>query len=197
MLPEIHVIHINDADNKHSIRRKKQFTKEFINQGTEYKIVDAVVDKDIPRLGCTKSHKKIVRYARNHNLPFIVIAEDDIVFSDKNSYQFYIDNMPKEFDIYFGMIYHGKTTETGFLRSTFHGTTMYCVHNRFYDEFIALDENNHLDIILGQLVFKKLFYVCLPMVCYQSDTFSFVKNGVYDVNVLAKGLKFYDGKSGK
>lgn len=119
----------------------------------------------------SKAMKLIVRYAKEMNYPQVTIAEDDCVFTQHWAWKYYVENVPKEFDIYSGGIYSGEVRkdENGLHRiwNGFSGMTLFTVHSDFYDFFLRADETKHIDRWLGESAFHNRYYVCHPFVTKQ------------------------------
>ncbi|MEO7045094.1 MAG: hypothetical protein ABI091_07270 [Ferruginibacter sp.] len=140
----------------------------------------------------TLSHKKIIQDAKDKGLEYVIIMEDDCVFTAPNAFDFYMSKMPKEFDLYLGMIYGGEIKDSRILNG-FSGLTLYTVHNRFYDECLASDPNDHLDRFLGNSAFKNKYYVCDPFVCHQTGGYSDNRRENMNYQVYHDTMKFYEG----
>ncbi len=124
------------------------------------------------RTGVTRSHKRIVQDAKNKNLDYVLIAEDDIRFFGVGAWKFYLKNTPKKFDIYFGMVYVGDFDNKNRIHSVCSGFTLYCVHKRFYDVFLSVPDDCHIDQTITSFHKTHLMIVCNPFVCEQNGTFS-------------------------
>jgi hypothetical protein len=118
-----------------------------------------------------KAMKLIVRHAKEMKYQHVTIAEDDCSFTQHWGWKYYLDNMPRDFDIYSGGIYSGevRVDETGKHRiyNGFSGMTLFTVHNDFYDFFLRADESKHIDRWLGESAFHNRYYVCHPFVTKQ------------------------------
>ena len=78
MLKNVFYINLN-----HRTDRKIQVENELNEMGWEYERFNAIKMKD-GRVGCSMSHLKLLQMARDKNLEYIVIVEDDIQFTKKN-----------------------------------------------------------------------------------------------------------------
>lgn len=129
-------------------------------------------DENVFRCGnISRAFKQIVRYAKENNLPMVCIGEDDLIFTAPGAWKYYLDNMPDEFDIFFGGIYAGQL-EGNRIVNGYSGHTLITVHKNFYDFFLSANENDHLDRFFGNYCFEKKFIVCLPFVCKQNGGYS-------------------------
>lgn len=133
------------------------------------------------------AHKQIVEYAKLADWDEVAIAEDDIRFTHTNSWNYFLSNKPEDFDIYLGMIYLGEIDENNIVEN-FTGLTLYIVSKRFYDTFLSVPEDEHLDRALGGL---GKFVVCYPFVAKQYNGFSSNTGKVENYDKLLENRKFY------
>lgn len=151
------------------IKQSKQF-------GFPVKFWEGIVDPRGTSYGIVLAFRKIVEYARDANLPRVCIAEDDIIFSSPRSWQYFIDNIPDAYDLFYGGIYSGQV-ENGRIVNGFSGNTLMIVPENFYDEFIlrcdeAILKGDHLDRYLGNFAHQKNYRICEPYICYQLTGYS-------------------------
>ena len=117
----------------------------------------------------------------------ILIAEDDIKFTDIGAFDFYLKNIPNDFDLYLGGIIWGHLENDNSVKD-FSGTMLYMIHERFYDTFLSVDEHYHIDRSLKN---KGRFVVCNPMIAVQHNGFSDNLERLMNYDVYLKGRKFY------
>lgn len=144
---------------------------------------------DSDKLRCqniSKAFKQIVRYAKEKKLKSITIAEDDAILTSKNAWQYYLENIPDEYDIYSGGIYSGQLNGNRIVNG-YSGNTLITVHNKFYDFFLTADEKQDLDNWLGNWAFEKTYIVCLPFVVKQIGGWSDHKK---KINPLAELFEY-------
>jgi hypothetical protein len=177
----LNIIHLNedlfpDPEKKKAlIGRRKSFENEIEQQGIKsYKVWDAIYNEKLPFVGCCRSHKQIVRDAKERGLNQVVIAEDDIRFTSPGAYKYFLDNIPESFDLYLGMSYSLIDYPNGVVNDYFDGLSIYAIHSRFFDEFLAINEFDHLDRQLSRMVDKKEFRIVDKYVCQQADGYSFI-----------------------
>lgn len=134
---------------------------------------DGVIDKPNFK-GISRAHKKIVQHAKNMKLPQVLIMEDDCKFTSPNSLEYFLKNIPEDFDIYTGLLYHGQMDENNRITNGGSGImTCYICAARFYDVFLSADESNHIDRWLGDMAFKYKYIVCNPFVVEQVGGYSY------------------------
>lgn len=176
------------------VDRYNDLVEQMHQQGIKYKLWDGEVVRKSRKTGITRSHKKIVQHAKDNNLPYVFIAEDDIVFTAKGAWQFYLSKMPPSFDIFFSMIYVGQTDkENNRIKSVCSGMTMYCVHQRFYDTFLSIPDDCHVDRTITGMFKDYEFIVCNPMVCYQSGSYSDNSLRKIDYSPLLRNANMFKG----
>lgn len=143
------------------------------------------------RVGILRSFKKIVRWAKENNLERVTIGEDDLLFSAPGAWQYYLDNIPEDYDTFLGSVYSGQI-ENGRILNGYSGHTLLTVHSRFFDLFLALKEHDHCDRQLGNFCFERKFIVCQPFVVFQiPESFSDNHNRMASHEEYLKEMKFF------
>lgn len=155
----------------HDPARKDRFDllqKEIETQGLTVQYWPAIKDP-LRRVfvGISQAHKQIIRYAKEQKLPRICVAEDDLFFFAPGAWEYYLNNIPDDYDLYLGNVFHGL--EPDGTATDFCGMTLYFCHERFYDTFLGLTEMNHIDRALAG---KGRYVVCDPMVSSQQAGYS-------------------------
>ncbi len=179
----LHIIHL-----KHRKDRWQLLQKELQNQNiSEYKIWDGILDRDHPYQGIAKAHKQIVDFARKNKLPSILIAEDDLKFTAPSAFRYFLKNQPLDYDLYLGGIYYGILKEDN-TTEDFAGLTLYLIHKRFYNIFLSLPEDQHIDRLLRS---KGKFVVCNPFIATQHNGFSDNKKEYCNYDTYIKHRKLY------
>lgn len=163
--------------------------QELDRQGvTNYKLWDAIYLPSVVS-SINEAHKQIVRFAKLAEFDEVIIAEDDFVGTHRNSWRYFLDNKPTSYDLYLSMVYTGDMGENNRVKS-FTGMTLYSVHSRFYDKFLSVDPNEHIDRALAGL---GDYHVCDPFTFIQRNGWSSNtgKKEVYDT--LLEGRKLFNG----
>lgn len=135
------------------------------------------------------AHKQIVEYANVAGWEEVCIAEDDIEFTHPNSWNYFLNQKPKDFDIYLSMVYLGQPDENGIVKD-FTGLTLYIVSRRFYETFLSVDENEHIDRALMGL---GKYVVCHPFIAKQHNGWSSNTGKMENYDELLKNRQFYFG----
>lgn len=163
----VNVIH----DPKRNDRRIL-LESEIREQGFEVRYWPALFEPVMPFAGINKAHKQIVRWAMAEKLPMVCIAEDDVKFTDKGAWKYFIEHIPTDFDIWLAGISCGIIKADRTVRD-FCGLHLYIVHERFYNQFLGVSVELHLD---RGLAGKGKYMVCDPFCAIQHDGHSDNKN---------------------
>lgn len=139
-----------------------------------------IVAGGLPCVSINAGHKQIVRYAKHRELQQVTILEEDVMFTHPDSWAYYLDNMPKSFDVYLGGTY-GLVPGIHRPVITTHITGLHCytIHSRFYDRFLSVSDNAHIDVALDGL---GEYIVCYPMIALQHPGWSSNNKGKVNYN---------------
>lgn len=130
------------------------------------------------------SHKAIIQYAKDNRLPEVCVLEDDVFFPAADGWQYFLRNKPSDFDIYLGGTYALEYPVTNPI-SRIDGFHCYIMAERFYDTFLSVPDDVHIDTVLDG---KGLFHLCYPMAAIQRPAWSYNLNQFTDRNrVLREG----------
>jgi len=157
-----HIIHDSTRADRWDILKK-----EIDQEELDYQLWEAEKVPKKPHVGIMRSHKKIVRWAREKGLPEVLIMEDDIKFCDKGAFKYYLDKKPAVFDLYLGGVYSGEVRD-GIVKD-FSAMHLYIIHEMFYNRFLEAPENNHIDRGMAN---QGLFVVCEPFAAIQHEGYS-------------------------
>lgn len=122
---------------------RKKHVEEQLNQlGWNYTRFNAIKNKS-GRVGCSMSHLKLLLDAKKNNLPYIVIVEDDIQFTNIELFKKQINNFlnsKMNYDVYLlagNLRAPVKQVKSDLLKiyKSF-TTTGYIVKNHYYDKLI-------------------------------------------------------------
>ncbi len=159
----LNIIHDDNQFKRLEVLKQELETQEI----TDYKIWDAVHSDTVIK-SINLAHKQIVQDAKEIELPMVMLAEDDVQFTDKGAFNYFMSQMPKDFDLYLAGIFLGKLEEDNSVKE-FTGMTLYMVHQNFYNTFLATDENEHIDAALRN---KGKYIVCNPFTVRQHNGWS-------------------------
>lgn len=184
---------VNTINLSHRTDRYENIQKQFSEQGVkDFKIWPGIVDEQIIQRGISRAHKRIVMDASTKGLPEVCIMEDDCDFLDKNAFDYFIKNKPKEYSLYLGGLSNGQIKEDGTL-TNFRGMTLYMVAKPFYNIFLSVDERQHIDFALSRT--GTTFHVCQPIVCTQLTGFSDNKKKYFSYAHLLNQYKTWKSES--
>jgi hypothetical protein len=124
------------------------------------------------------SHKKIIQWAKDNNKEMAIVMEQDCFFPAKDGWEYFINNMPKVFDVYASSTYVDDLENKNHLC----GFHCYIVHTKFYDTFLSVNDKGHIDTEIDNL--KGDYKVCRPFAALQKPGWSF--NNKAEVNYNAK-----------
>lgn len=175
-------------DNRHTPEDYPRLIGEFIKQGiVKYRFWDGVILKDSVVASINASHKKIVKWAKENKKKVVVIAEQDLYFTSPNAWQYFLDNMPKGFDLYLWGSYVIPISN-----NVICGFQLYVVSEKFYDEFLNVPDNEHIDTAMNDI--KGDYHFCYPFPALQRPGFSANNpGGVVNYNAILKPEDIYNG----
>lgn len=163
-------------DSRHS-EDYGRLINEFIEQGiTKYRFWDAIVLNDSVVKSINASHKMIVRWAKENNKKEVVIAEQDLAFTSPNSWRYFLSQKPKDFDLYLWGTYLVPLSNNKVC-----GFQLYIISEKFYDKFLGIPDDVHIDTYMDEL--KGNYKFCYPFPALQRPGFS--ANNMADVNYNA------------
>jgi len=179
----LNIIHLAERADRWQLLQD-EFTVQNI---TNYRVWEGIVDDSLIRRGISRAHKNIIRYALEQGLPSVLIGEDDLHFTSPGAYDFYLANKPPVFDIYLAGIVYGNIDENKFT-TDFSGLTLYLIHERFYNKMLALPEEEHIDRALSGC---GKFVVCDPMAVTPHNGYSDSSKRYIDYAPYLKGKNLY------
>jgi hypothetical protein len=151
--------------------------QEIARHDLEVEIWPCLHDSNSVVRSINLSHKQIVQWAKDSGLPEVCIMEEDVWFPGSDGWQYFLRNKPtEEFDLYLGGVYGlnplalrriGKEPGAAEIHN-FVGLHCYIIRQRYYDKFLALPEDQHIDHQPGLGV----FYVCYPFAALQAPGWS-------------------------
>lgn len=182
----LNIIHL-----PHRTDRMETLQTELAGQEiSDFRIWNGIIERNFPRRGISKAHKQIVFHAKKNKLPHVLICEDDICFSGKGAFDYYLSKIPEIFDIYLGGVYYGDVNDAN-LVDDFSGLTLYLVHAGFYDTFLSLPEHLNIDRALKG---HGLYVVCDPFVVRQHNGYSDNTRQRVNYDHWLVNRKFYEDK---
>lgn len=131
---------------------------------TDYELWPCIMYPDVVA-SINASHKMIVRDAKEKKLKYVCIAEDDLWIPHEKGWQYYLDNMPDDFDLYLAC-----TLVTPVTNNVVCGFHLYMVAEKFYDTFLAAPDVAHIDSAMNDI--KGDYKFCYPFAAIQRPGYS-------------------------
>lgn len=171
---KLNIIHLPHGDRypPHRQERYANLLNELMKEGiTDYLIWPGVIKQE-PKHGISQAFKNVVAWAKSCGDKMIAIAEDDICFyGNGGAWEYFLKNIPDDFDIYTGSYYSGDHNEQLVVKG-FRGMTLTIIHERFYDRFLSIPENCHIDggcAISGAVIKVSPLFVAYQMISYSEQ----------------------------
>ncbi len=132
------------------------------------------------------SHKMIVRDAMEKGLDEVCIAEDDLMFTKEGAWDYFLKNKPKptDYDLYLAATYVPETPPK--LICGFH---LYCVSSKFYNQFLSVPDEKHIDTEMNNINGSYVF--CYPFPALQRAGFSSNNKCICNYNVVLREQDIY------
>ncbi len=180
----INIIHLSNR-----VDRMQLLKDEIVTQNVaSFRVWEGVVDNTLVRRGISRAHKNVIRDAKLQGYQSVLIGEDDLHFTSPSAFDFYLGNIPGDFDMYLGGIVYGEINEHN-LTSDFSGITLYIIHRRFYDKMLALPEDQHIDRAQQN---RGKFVACNPMVVIPHNGYSDNQQRYVDYTPYFKGKNLFN-----
>lgn len=169
---------------KNGISTFKRISGVVVNQGKTIK------DRED---GCKQSHLNIIQKAKDLNLKYVCIFEDDVEF--KFGYEFYLPLikmfiMNQAWDmLYLGCNYRQGPEDSGFpnisrLKGAY-TTHAYIVHSEVYDLILKSASDDPIDVIYSKIIQpNNKCFCCNPRLVSQKSGFSGIQNRIVDYRCL-------------
>lgn len=143
------------------------------------------------------SHKSIVKIAVEENWPEVCILEEDVWFPSPDGWKYFLANKPPVFDLYLGGVYGlnqgaQKRLEQGkgaLEVHNFAGLHCYIISERYYQKFLSIPQNVHIDDQPGM----GTFFVCYPFAALQRSGWSANNGMIVNYNTQITVEQIYKG----
>lgn len=151
-------------DNRRS-EKYEPLMQELQRQGlTEYKIWEPVPAVTVVE-SINKSHKAIIRDAKEKWLKEVCVIEDDCYFPSEKGFEYFLSKKPKSFKIYSACNYIPQEQPIAKILVGFH---CYIMHESFYDDFLNIPDDCHIDTSITGID----IHVCYPFAALQRPGWS-------------------------
>ena len=176
-----HIIHSQNRPE-----RLENIVKQSEEQGFEFRLWDAVIDEN-PIRGCSLAHKQIVKWAKLMGQSAVWILEDDCVFTDRGAADEFLKLIPDSYQVYTGGMYgthkfHEGNVPHYMYPKTITGLHCYVVNSSYYDRFLALDENLHIDRAISEDCERLEIVLSDPLYALQMPGYSDMSKQQVDYN---------------
>jgi GR25 family glycosyltransferase involved in LPS biosynthesis len=172
---------------KHRTDRYDHITNEISKLDIDsYEIIEGIIDETKT---CFQSQKKCIQLAKENKLPYVLVLEDDAIFTDNvNDVLYSTFNELQQFN--WDMFFLGanlqqtaiKVSETLLKLNGAFAAHAYMVHERFYDTILNLPHTFEMDMHYNNLMLHHNVYMCDPMIAYQLPSHSDLQDGYRDYN---------------
>lgn len=190
---------INILHDPRYINKRSEVGIEALRQDlVEYRFWEPIEDINSAIRSINLSHKQIIKWAKDKELEEVCVWEDDCMFPAKDGWDRFLKLKPKEYDLYLGGAYGLNKVAWGRVRKeqgivevhNFVGLHCYFCHSRYYDKFLSVPDDQHIDTIQAGL---GKFYLCYPMVALQRPGFSANNKAVVNYNSSLEEEDIYRG----
>ena len=179
---KLNIIYDNRRTEKYDL-----LIAELDRQGiSDYEIFPCIIRNDVIE-SINASHKMLIQKAKDEGEEMICVAEDDLWFPADDGWQYFLKNKPGKFDLYLGGSY---VIDDCFPQIC--GFHLYICHEKFYDRFLSVPNNKHIDTEINNL--KGDFHFCRPFPALQRPGFSANNKCVVNYNGILKEGDVYVGK---
>lgn len=182
---------VNIISDIRLIERYEPLLNELGRQGiTDFKLWPPVEDPGSVIRSINLSHKQIVADAKETGLPYTAIWEDDCMIIAKDGWKHFLDGLPPwKWDLYLAGTYGLGRPVTNPIRSI-NGLHCYLINERFYDTFLSVPDDQHIDVALDG---KGLYYCEYPFVALQRPGWSSNTRAFSDKNTELSKEDIYYG----
>jgi GR25 family glycosyltransferase involved in LPS biosynthesis len=169
---------------EHRKDRRAAVEQEVLKLDLEkYTVISALTGSN-PGEGCTLSHQYCVQLAKENDLEYVLILEDDVIFEE--NVQEVFNKAFREVQAYpWNILYLGcnvkgsvQKVEQNLGKVVKANTThAYVIHKRFYDTVLGIDDYSVIiDLQYRQLSYKYDMFTCIPLVAFQRPNHSDILN---------------------
>lgn len=201
----IFVIHDPRRPDKEFLQLLGEFTRQGITEW--YKTVHPtfIQGGETTEQNINQTHKRCVRKAKEEGMEECCIMESDVVFPAPDGWQYFLKRKPRIYDLYLG----GQYNELERMRrvyeqlgphitsipvNTISGFHCSIVHSRYYDKYLSLPDDVHID---GAQDGQGVHFCCYPFAAIQRPGWSAVnkKEGTNYNYILEPGDVYGDASA--
>jgi glycosyl transferase, family 25 len=176
--------------------RWEQLQKDWVDYPELNLIRVSGVEYDPGRVGCARSHLKLVKYAKDHKMPYILVLEDDARPTQHFKKLWkrcltYLDNHQDEWDIFNGgtsMVSLSKGTAEKLTKIMFksdwaYGLQFVIYNEKCYDKILTwedipgkLEDRPPIDVFYTNIFINLITYAVFPFIAVQRQGNSDILN---------------------
>ena len=185
----------------HDCRRSEKYPlliAELSRQGLteeDYEIWPCIVSGTVIE-SINASHKMIIQKAKDEGMDDICVMEDDVLFPAKDGFAHFIENKPDRFRVYLAGAYSVEWHKPlpGFV-THFVGMHCYIMSNIFYDIFLNIPPDVHIDTYVSDMIkqYEIAVICCYPMSAIQRTGWSANNMKEVDYNYILTDADVYGG----
>ena len=172
---------------KHRTDRYIHMVMEMKKLPVSYEFVEGIIDDTKT---CFQSQKKCIQMAKENNLPYVLVLEDDVMFTD-NVIEILQNTFSEIQTLQWDMFFLGanlqkpatRVSDTLLKLNGAYAAHAYVVHERFYDTILNLPHVCEMDVHYHNLMPNHNIYMCDPMIAYQLPSHSDLQDGYRDYNL--------------
>ena len=149
------------------VEKYEPLIKELEGQGiTDFEIFPCLMFPEVVH-SINASHKMIVQDAKDKGLPEVFIAEDDLMFTAPGAWKYFLEKKPapENYDLYLASTYIIEEPLKNIC-----GFHLYSVSEKFYDPFLSVPDDQHIDTVFNDV--KGDYHFCYPFPALQRPGFS-------------------------
>lgn len=196
----VYIINLN-----HDKKRKKDIINEF-NEIFELNFIDGIYDEN-PKKGCFLSHLKCIKYAKDNNLDYIIVLEDDCIKKDNkeefiNKYNIiteYLNNNINEWDMFLGGV-NGTQTRNILDKFKYNNLNFFKINKGACFHFVIYNKSCYdffLNYNFNKLPIDKIWdhklkaFIVIPFICVQKPSISNILKRYIDLNIIFQKQENY------
>lgn len=191
----MNVLIIHDERNVRHDRLRQELESQNIDLSNVTFIPPVYMEN--PKNGVSAAHKNCIRYAKEKGWKRVIVMENDIRFTHPNSFNFFLEGfneLPDDWEIYLGGAYSYKfrenINENLHHITNFHAFHLYAVNSEYYDGYLNIRDDWHIDVALG---YEANTYLRFPIPSIQHNGYSESFKRDLEHDYWTKKLYLYNG----
>jgi hypothetical protein len=174
---------LNVILDERRIEKYDPLISELRRQKIKYEIWPCILRPNVVS-SINASHKMIVRDAKEKGLKECFVGEDDLMFPAADGWQYFLKNKPTSYDLYLACTYVVPISNNRVC-----GFHLYAISDKFYDQFLSIPDDVHIDTYMDEL--KGDYHFCYPFPALQRPGFSSNNMAISNYNAVLKPEDIY------